>query len=104
MHNAVLDIPPALSDERRRHRRIQVLIAVEVQADHYPQVARVTELSREGARLQVARPLKAGSKVTIRRADVAFEAVVAWCRGTAAGVHFVQPLDEACFLKLRRRA
>jgi hypothetical protein len=104
MPNAVLDVPPALSDERRRHRRIQVLISVEIHADHYPQVARVTELSREGARLQVARPLKAGSKVTIRGADVAFEAVVVWYRGTAAGVHFVQPLDEVGFLKLRRCA
>jgi hypothetical protein len=99
-----LQLPPDVPEERRRHRRIQVLIAVEVEAGGYPQVARVTELSREGARLQMARPPAAGTRLTIRRADVNLTAITMWCRGTSAGIHFVQPLNELAFLKLRRRA
>lgn len=97
-------IPPAIADERRRDRRIHVRIPVELAAGHDPQVARITELSRQGARIEAAQPLGVGTKVAIRRGDVALEAVAMWSRGTAAGLRLVQPLNEREFLKLRRSA
>jgi hypothetical protein len=95
-------VPRAVEQERRRHRRIQVLLVVEVHSDGLSQVARVTELSRLGARLQLVRPAAVESMVTISRAGSALNASVVWCSGTSFGVHFDRPLDENGFLKLRR--
>src|SRR5688500_13862539 len=88
--------------DRRRHRRIQVLLAVEVQGDDIPQVARLIELSSTGARLLTSRPLLADQQVILKRAGVERQARVAWARGTAAGVEFATPLDERSFLRMRR--
>jgi hypothetical protein len=88
--------------ERRRHRRIQVLLVVELQSDELPQVVKLLELSQLGARLQLARPVQVGSVVSIRRADVVTSATVAWRRGHTVGIRFDRPMDEETFLKLRR--
>ena len=88
--------------DRRRHRRIQVLLAVEVQGDDIPQVARLIELSRTGARLLTSRPLPVDRQVLLRRAGVELQARVAWARGLAAGIELAAPLDERSFLKMRR--
>ena len=88
--------------DRRRHRRIQVLLAVEVQGDAVPQVARLTELSSTGARLLTSRPLPVDAQVMLKRAGVDLPARVAWARGTSAGVEFATPLDELSFLRMRR--
>ncbi len=88
--------------DRRRHRRIQVLLAVEVQGDDIPQVARLIELSRTGARLLTSRPLPADARLLLRRAGVELAARVAWARGVAAGIEFATPLDERSFLQMRR--
>ena len=88
--------------DRRRHRRIQVLLAVEVHGDDVPQVARLIELSRTGARLLTSRPVPVGAQVMLRRAGVELAARVAWARGIAAGVEFATPLDERNFLRMRR--
>ena len=95
-------IPRSVKNERRKHRRIKVLLAVEVQDDPTPQTARLTELSREGARVQPARPLALGSATEIQRGGVALSARVAWSHGTDAGLHFDEPMDEQSFLRLRR--
>jgi hypothetical protein len=88
--------------DRRRQRRIQVLLAVEVQGDEVPQVAKLVELSSTGARLLTSRPLLADQRVILRRAGVELQARVAWGRGIAAGVEFATPLDERSFLRMRR--
>jgi|SRR5688500_12441271 hypothetical protein len=88
--------------DRRRHRRIQVLLAVEVQGDEIPQVARLTELSSTGARLLTSRPLPADARLVLKRAGVELQARVAWARGISAGVEFATPLDEISFLRMRR--
>jgi hypothetical protein len=103
-HTRFDTIPRAIAHERRRHRRIQVLLVVELHSEGLPQVARMMELSRHGARLQLARPVVVDSKATIRRAGYALDASVVWCCGTSAGVQFERPLDENGFLKLRRGA
>ncbi len=95
-------IPRSVKNERRKHRRIKVLLAVEVQDNPKPQPARLTELSREGARLQPTRPMALGSATEIQRGGVALTARVAWSHGSDAGLHFDEPMDEQRFLRLRR--
>lgn len=97
----VLTMPYGFLD-RRRHRRIQVLLAVELEGDEVPQVAKLIDLSRTGARLQTSRPLPVDAQVVLRRAGVELPARVAWARGISAGVEFAAPLDEAAFLRMRR--
>ena len=97
----VLNMPHGSLD-RRRHRRIQVLLAIEVHGDDVAQVVKLIELSRSGARLLASRPLLVDTRVTLMRAGVALPARVAWARGMAAGVEFAAPLDERNFLRLRR--
>jgi hypothetical protein len=93
--------PPAIDDDRRRHRRIQVLLSVQVDAGAQPRVGRMTELSRKGARVQLAAPLPVG-RVVIRRAGVELGARIAWVRGDAVGLEFDRAMDERSFLQLRR--
>ena len=97
----VLNMPHGSLD-RRRHRRIQVLLAVEVHGEDIAQMVKLTELSRSGARLLASLPLAVDAQVTLMRAGVALPARVAWTRGLAAGVEFMAPLDERNFLRLRR--
>ena len=97
----VLNMPHGSLD-RRRHRRIQVLLAVEIHGEDVAQVVKLIELSRSGARLQASRPLPVDAQVTLMRAGVALPARVAWARGLAAGVEFASPLDERDFLRMRR--
>lgn len=91
-----------IEDDRRRHRRIQVLLAVHIDAGDQPQVGRVVDLSRKGARVQVAGQVLQGQRVVIRRAGVAIGAQVAWRRGAVIGVEFDTPMEERSFLQLRR--
>ena len=100
MPNAI-NMPHGTLD-RRRHRRIQVLLAVEVHGDEVPQVARLIDLSSTGARLMTSQPLAVDRQVLLRRAGVELQARVAWGRGIAAGIEFATPLDERSFLQMRR--
>ena len=97
----VLTMPHGSLD-RRRHRRIQVLLAVELQGDDVPQVARLIEISRTGGRLLTSRPLPVDAQVVLRRGGVELPARVAWARGISAGIEFATPLDETSFLRMRR--
>ena len=88
--------------DRRRHRRIQVLLAVEVQSDGVPQLVRLTELSQRGARLMTYQSLPVGEPIVLKRAGVALEGRVSWGRGISYGVEFAAPLDETSYLRMKR--
>lgn len=95
-------IPRAIADDRRRNRRIDVLLSVQVDTDQRPRAGRLKELSRCGARLEFAGQLRVDQTLILRRAGVELEGRVAWCDGQTAGLEFARPLDEASFLQMRR--
>lgn len=96
-------IPPAIANERRRTRRIEVMLPVEVELNGEKRVARITEMSRAGARLTLRGPTTTNSVLTIRRNGIEMQAVVVWADDSQAGVWFPQPMDENSFLQLRKR-
>jgi hypothetical protein len=96
-------IPPALHVERRRSRRIDVLLQVEVEIGGERRLARLTELSRAGARIEMRGSKSVGEYLTIRRAGFKLQAQVVWADPSAAGLWFPEPLVEERFLQLRRR-
>jgi len=105
MRNALLPShPPAIDYERRRYRRVEVRLAVELSSGGQPQLAGLLDISREGARLQITQPLPVGAAATIRCAGVSMEARIAWARDEQVGVRLVSQIDESSFLKLRRSA
>ena len=81
-------IPPAVPFERRRARRIQLQLAV--------------ELSRTGARITTD-GAQAGNSVILRRAGVEVHGQVVWTNGSLAGLRFPVPIDEAHFVQLRKK-
>ena len=95
-------IPPAATGERRRDRRIQVLLAVEIDAERQREAGRLTELSRTGARVQVPGIFPVDEPVTLRRGSVELSGRVVWRRGNAAGIELAEALDERSFLQVRR--
>lgn len=96
-------IPPAISVERRRSRRIDVLLQVEVEIGGERRLARLTELSRAGARIELRGSKSVGEPLTIRRAGVELRAQIAWAEGSAAGLWFPDALNEDSFLQLRKK-
>jgi hypothetical protein len=95
--------PASMFDERRRSRRIEVLLQVEVEIGGERRLARLTELSRAGARLELRGYKSIGEPLTIRRGGIELQAQLVWFEGSAAGLWFPQPMDEDEFLKLRKR-
>lgn len=96
-------IPPAIAHERRRTRRIEVLIPVEIEIGGERRVARITEMSRAGARITLRGLSTTGEELVIRRNGVELKALVVWADGLQAGLWFPEPMDEASFLQLRKR-
>jgi hypothetical protein len=79
------------------------MLPVEVEMNGERRVARITEMSRAGARLTLRGPTTTGSVLVIRRNGIELHAVVVWADTSDAGVWFPQPMDEASFLQLRKR-
>jgi hypothetical protein len=65
-------------------------------------VARVTEVSRAGARLDLGSQGATGDAVTLRRNGVTLQAKIVWTDDSGTGLWFPNPLDESSFLQLRR--
>ena len=97
-----LAIPPATTGERRQHRRIQVLLSVDVEGNRRSQIARVVEFSPGGLRLRLASYLASGTQVVVRRGSVEIPCRIAWNDGTMAGIEFLSTIDEHAFLRFRR--
>jgi PilZ domain len=95
-------IPPAVPFERRRARRIQLQIAIELDLDGEKRIGRIVEMSRTGARI-TTEGARAGQSVILRRAGVEVHGQVVWTNGSLAGLRFPVPIDENRFVKLRKR-
>jgi len=95
--------PLTVLHERRRTRRIQVLLLVEVELRGERHIGRITELSRAGARIEARATKATGEAIVIRRGDVELHGQIAWAYGAVAGLWFPTPMDECTFLQLRRR-
>jgi hypothetical protein len=93
---------PPLPYEQRGDRRINVVFAVAVEAAGRPQIGRITELSRSGARLLLPTLLATGEEVVLRRGGLDLIGKVTWQRHDSVGIGFIKPLDETAFLRLRR--
>jgi hypothetical protein len=95
--------PAPTPDERRRSRRIEVLVQVEVEIGGERRLARLTELSRAGARIELRGAKSVGEPLTIRRGGIELQAQVVWFEGSAAGLWFPQAMHEDEFVQLRKR-
>jgi hypothetical protein len=95
-------IPPAIPLERRRARRIQVSLPVDLETDRGRLLARVTEVSRAGARLDLCNQGATGDAVTLRGNGLTVQARIVWTDDSGTGLWFPHPLDENSFLQLRR--
>ena len=95
-------IPPAVPFERRRARRIQLQLAIELEMGGDKRIGRIVELSRTGARITTD-GAQAGNSVILRRAGVEVHGQVVWTNGSLAGLRFPVPIDEAHFVQLRKK-
>jgi hypothetical protein len=89
--------------EKRRTRRIEVLLPVEVGIRDERRVARITDISRAGARINLRGAKAIGDHLIIRRNGLELGAQIAWCDSSSAGVWFPVPMDESDFLQIRKR-
>jgi len=95
-------IPQAVPFERRRARRIQLQLAIELDFDGDKRIGRIVELSRTGARI-TTEGAQAGRSVVLRRAGVEVLGQVVWTNGSLAGLRFPVPIDEDRFVRLRKK-
>lgn len=100
MYEAKVPPPSDLpADRRAAKRHMAVLLLVKLDVDGRQALARITNLSRTGARIETSLPLSPGSAISIElRSDVSAEAVVRWVDGQTAGVEFDTPIDVDRFL------
>jgi hypothetical protein len=101
----LMAIPPAIDVERRRTRRIDVSLPVEVEVRGETRPARLTDLSRAGGRIDdFAPPKSLGEPLTLRRNGVELNAQIVWADRSSAGLWFPEPMGETSFIRLRHRA
>ena len=95
-------IPRPVPIERRRARRIQLSLPIEIEFGGCTSFAQLVELSRTGARVAIM-GARYGADAVIRRAGVEVRGKVVWTNGAFAGLRFLEPIEECQFLQLRRR-
>ena len=95
-------IPRPVPIERRKARRIQLQLPVELELAGSKCFAQLVELSRTGARVAIM-GAKAGMDVVVRRAGAEVRGRIVWTDGSVAGLRFPEAIDEDQFLQLRRR-
>jgi hypothetical protein len=95
-------IPRPVPIERRKARRIQLQLPIELEFDGSKSFAQLVELSRTGARVAIM-GAKPGTDVIVRRAGVEVRGKIVWTDGSVAGLRFPEPIDEDISLQLRRR-
>jgi hypothetical protein len=92
---------PPLAGERRKYPRFSCFISalVRVQGSQLPSCAQVTDISQGGCYLQVAQPLKIGTRVSIellmKLANLRGEGVICSSHpGRGMGIKFVEMSNE----------
>ncbi len=86
--------------ERRGEDRWSTAIAVTVEIDGRSVSTRMTEISRDGARLAPIAGLAEGRRLVLRLEGRAIEAAVRWNGEDATGVQFARPLEQAVVERL----
>ncbi len=86
--------------ERRGEDRWSAAIAVSVEVDGRPVAARMTEISRDGARLAPIDGLVEGRRLALRIEGRAIEATVRWAGAEGTGVQFARPIEQALVERL----
>ena len=97
-----LSKPAAEQAEWRSHRRLDIAVSVEASFEGIKQIARLTEVSANGARLMLGCLPQIGDLVILRKGSIELSGSVAWTRAGAVGVRFDRPLPESEFVALRR--
>lgn len=88
--------------DRRRDRRMDVDLLVQVEADRFHRSGKLEELSRTGARLRFTGTLPVNQIVILNRAGLELIARVVWSKDGRTGVEFRYPLTADNFVQLRR--
>lgn len=86
------------SDRRSAHRNRVDFAGRITTRDQWRAVCRVTDLSRQGARLRTYSALEEGATIWVRLPGIEQRtATIVWSDDFAAGCHFAEPLSEAEF-------
>ena len=87
--------------ERRKHRRMQVMLAAEVASGSMEEPARVVEVSARGVRVSVSPAFQVQQEVVVRRGGTAIAGRIVWRSGFLAGIEFQAEINEHAFLRFR---
>ena len=87
----------AAEEQERSARRSEIRLPVRllgslVATAGMPACVQVEDLSRGGARCQLAAPPPVGSQVELRVEGLAVQAVVCWSAGLRCGLQFLRPI------------
>jgi hypothetical protein len=86
--------PVAAGPEARKGKRSRVLFKAIIRSLGQQGEARIRDLSKLGALLEMDRPPAAGSDVIFLRGTISAAARIAWVDGARAGLEFDCPVDE----------
>ena len=90
-----------MSPERRKHRRMQVMLAVDIVSEAKRELARAVEISAGGLRIEVPPSFSHEERITVQRGELSIPGRVVWRRGRMLGVEFDEVIDEHAFLRFR---
>jgi hypothetical protein len=87
----------AVEQQERSARRSEIRLPVRllgslVTTSGVPACAQVEDLSRGGARCQLAAPPPIGSQVELRVEGLVVQAIVCWTAGPRCGLQFLRPI------------
>jgi methyl-accepting chemotaxis protein len=81
-------------DERRTSTRIQTSLPVDLVVASKTQKARVTDISKGGARLSGTAAFIHGAKVALEMSGRAISGRTVWSQGNEGGIQFDQPIED----------
>ena len=81
-------------EDRRADERITVGLPVSVSFGTKTHTAKLVNITRQGAMLEVSVPLRLRSSVIVNCGSICADAVVVWSKGLVIGLSFKRPLSE----------
>lgn len=81
-------------EDRRVDARITVGLPVSVSIGTKTHTAKLVNITRQGAMLELSLPLRPRSSVIINCGSICSDAVVVWNKGHVFGLSFKRPLSE----------
>lgn len=92
----------AIPYNRRGARRISTNLPVQIYTECFHHSGKLQELSRTGAKLEMAGMAPVNQTLVLKLAGLELSARVVWTSGPLTGVEFRYPLPEKSFLRMRR--